>query len=77
MDIERNVWQAARDVDSFLTAGTYIVDPDAVIQRVQAPKASREDFSMYFSRWKNLKILLGTSYSWFALDVSGSSRCVF
>lgn len=70
MDIERNVQQASQDVDNFLTTGTYYVDPDATVERVQAPKASRRDFFRYFSKWQNGKILLGTSYSWFALDVS-------
>lgn len=69
MDIERNVQQAASDVENFLTSGTYVVDPDAVVQRAQAPKASRRDFAAYFSKWENLKVLIGTSWSWFALDV--------
>lgn len=44
MDIERNIHQAAQDVDTFLTTGTFVVDPDAVVQRATAPKASRRDF---------------------------------
>ena len=74
MDIERNINQASQDVDNFLTSGTYYVDPDAAIERVQAPKASRRDFIAYFSRWENGKILLGTAYSLFALDVSSRVR---
>jgi MFS transporter, PHS family, inorganic phosphate transporter len=70
MDIERNVRQASQDIDNVLTTGKFVVDPDAVIQRVQAPRASRRDFVAYFSKWENLKVLIGTSYSWFALDVS-------
>jgi len=70
MDIERNVQQASQDVDTFLTTGTFVVDPDAVVQRAVAPKASRHDFIRYFSEWKNLKIIIGTSYSWFALDIA-------
>ncbi|GJF00063.1 Inorganic phosphate transporter [Phanerochaete sordida] len=70
MDIERNVQQASQDVDNFLTTGTYYVDPDAAIERVQAPKASKRDFLAYFSKWQNLKVLIGTSYSWFALDIA-------
>jgi len=70
MDIERNVKQASQDVDTFLTTGTFVVDPDAVVQRAAAPKASRRDFIAYFSKWENGKILLGTSYSWFALDIA-------
>ncbi|KAI0323903.1 phosphate transporter [Cubamyces sp. BRFM 1775] len=70
MDVERNVKQAAQDVDNFLTTGSYYVDPDAVVQRVHAPKASRRDFVAYFSKWENLRLLIGTSYSWFALDIA-------
>jgi PHS family inorganic phosphate transporter-like MFS transporter len=70
MDIERNVRQATQDIGTVLSTGKFVVDPDAVIQRVQAPKASRRDFMAYFSKWENLKIIIGTSYSWFALDVS-------
>lgn len=44
MDIERNVNQASQDVDTFLTTGTFVVDPDAIVQRAAAPKASRRDF---------------------------------
>ena len=70
MDIERNVAQASQDVDNFLTSGTYYVDPDNTIERVQAPKATKRDFFAYFGKWENGKVLLGTAYSWFALDVS-------
>ena len=70
MDVERNVRQAAEDVENFLTTGSYYVDPDAVIERVQAPKATRRDFIAYFSKFENAKLLFGTSYSWFALDIA-------
>lgn len=69
MDIARNVYQAADDVDNFLKSGTFVVNPDAFIQRVKAPKASRKDFRRHFSQWKNKKILIGTCWSWFAIDV--------
>ena len=72
MDIERNVNQATQDVDNFLTTGTFYVDPDAKIERVQAPRATWADFRRYYSNWENFKLLFGASYSWFALDVSRS-----
>lgn len=34
------------------------------------PKASWSDFFNYFGKWYNGKVLLGTSMSWFALDVA-------
>ncbi|KZT57934.1 MFS general substrate transporter [Calocera cornea HHB12733] len=70
MDVERNVIQATTDVENFMTTGTYEYDPDAIVQRAVAPKATRRDFINYFSQWKNGKILLGTAYSWFALDIA-------
>ncbi|KAI0303635.1 inorganic phosphate transporter [Multifurca ochricompacta] len=70
MDIERNVRQASQDIENVLATGTFYVDPDAAVQRVQAPKASRRDFLEHFSKWDNLKVLIGTSYSWFALDIA-------
>ena len=70
MDIERNVKQASRDIHNFLNNHRYVVDPDAVVQRVKVTKASRHDFLKYFSEWENLKVLVGTAWSWFALDVS-------
>lgn len=78
MDVERNVAQASKDIENVITTGTYISDEDGPIQRVEAPRASIADFRAYFSKWKNLKVIIGTAYSWFALDV-GSSHilCIF
>ena len=70
MDIERNIRQATSDVDALLSrTEVYTVDPDALTQRVQARQATKHDFRDYFSKWENLKVLIGTAYSWFALDV--------
>jgi MFS transporter, PHS family, inorganic phosphate transporter len=69
MDIERNVRQAVQDIDNVLANGTFCVDPDSAVQRVQAPKATRRDFIRHFSKWENFKVLFGAAYSWLALDV--------
>ena len=69
MDIERNVRQAADDIENVMATGGFYVDPDAAVQRVEAPKASRRDFAAHFGKWENMKVLIGTAYSWFALDV--------
>ncbi|AET37619.1 phosphate transporter PHO84 Ecym_1388 [Eremothecium cymbalariae DBVPG len=37
---------------------------------VQPPKASFKDFCSHFSKWKHLKILIGTAGTWFMLDVA-------
>ncbi|KAI0787972.1 inorganic phosphate transporter [Fomes fomentarius] len=71
MDIERNIRQATSDVSALLSRNeVYTVDPDALTQRVQARQATRDDFRSYFSKWQNLKVLIGTAYSWFALDIA-------
>ncbi|GAA6028209.1 hypothetical protein JCM8097_006917 [Rhodosporidiobolus ruineniae] len=71
MDVERNIKQASTDVDAYLASGHYVHDSQPSHEvAVQAPKASFKDFCNYFGQWKNGKILLGTSYSWFALDVA-------
>ncbi|KAJ7599280.1 phosphate transporter [Mycena floridula] len=70
MDIERNVQQAHADINQVLVGEKGVVDPDAPIRRAQIPKASLADFSAHFSQWKNMKVLIGTAYSWFALDIA-------
>jgi PHS family inorganic phosphate transporter-like MFS transporter len=70
MDIDRNVQQATQDIETFLANGTYYADPDAAVMRVAAPTASRRDFVAYFRQWRNFKVLLGTAWSWFALDIA-------
>lgn len=71
MDIERNVKQAATDVDAFLSTGHYVHDYEHPHQvAVEAPKATRRDFAAHYRQWKNFKVLFGAAYSWFALDVA-------
>jgi PHS family inorganic phosphate transporter-like MFS transporter len=70
MDIERNIKQASQDVETYLTTGTYVVDPIHNNERAELPKASWADFSRYFSQWANFKILFGAAWSWFALDIA-------
>ncbi|KAL2911119.1 hypothetical protein HK105_209424 [Polyrhizophydium stewartii] len=38
--------------------------------RVLVRQNTLEDFVRYFGQWRNLKVLIGVSYSWFALDVA-------
>ena len=69
MDIDRNVQKAKEDVENFVHSREFVVDPDAIVQRVQSKSASRSDFVSYFHRWENRKLLIGTCVSWFMLDV--------
>ncbi|KAK7035373.1 hypothetical protein VNI00_011904 [Paramarasmius palmivorus] len=59
MDIERNIAQASRDNEGILTNGKSSADPDAVVQKAEAPRASWVDFSVHFSKWENFKVLFG------------------
>ncbi|TFK75147.1 phosphate permease [Pluteus cervinus] len=70
MDVERNVQQAASDIHNVLTTGQFDRDEDAPVIRVEAPRQSTSDFWSHFGQWQNLKVLIGTSYSWFALDIA-------
>ncbi|CAB4438938.1 unnamed protein product [Rhizophagus irregularis] len=47
----------------------YNHDDDASSEH-HVPKASWSDFFNYFGKWYNGKVLLGTSMSWFALDIA-------
>ena len=71
LDIERNVNQATEDIAVVLgrkERATTIEEEDVV--RVEAPTQSWQDFKAYFGKWENGKILLGTSLSWFLLDIA-------
>ncbi|KIY66544.1 phosphate permease [Cylindrobasidium torrendii FP15055 ss-10] len=70
MDIERNLAGAAEDINGVLTTGKAKRDEDAAVERLDAPKASWADFRHHFGQWSNLKVLIGTAYSWFALDIA-------
>jgi len=70
MDIERNVDQASADIENVISGQEKQLDEDAHIQRIQVPKASLADFRNHFGKLENFKLLFGTSYSWFALDIA-------
>ncbi|KAM6499654.1 Major facilitator superfamily domain containing protein [Amanita muscaria] len=67
IDIERNLDQARADIDTSLNREETGYDGE-VTHRVAVPKASWNDFIHYFSTWENIRVLLGASYSWFAID---------
>ncbi|KAI7888031.1 phosphate:H+ symporter [Mucor mucedo] len=73
IDVEQKVEKGIQDAKAFLekgaSAGDY-TDNIAVARTNSSPKASWGDFKRHFGQWQNGKILLGTAYSWFALDVA-------
>ncbi|KAI0315075.1 inorganic phosphate transporter [Amylostereum chailletii] len=76
MDVERNVKLAVRNIQAVLAAngvspGVWTVDQDASEEaRADAPRGTVKDFLRYFLKWENGKVLFGTAYSWFALDIA-------
>lgn len=68
MDIERNIQQASRDIVRMLA----IDSPGDTFgdEKLNVPVASWADFRAHFGQWEYMKVLIGTSYSWFALDVN-------
>ncbi|KAL0136591.1 phosphate:H+ symporter [Mucor lusitanicus] len=73
IDVEQKVEKGIRDAKAFIekgaSAGDY-TDNIAIARTNTSPKASWSDFCRHFGQWQNGKILLGTAYSWFALDVA-------
>ncbi|KAF5392299.1 hypothetical protein D9757_001386 [Collybiopsis confluens] len=67
MDIERNIQQASKDIEGILSLKAA---PELGVQKLEAPVASWADFRAHFGQWKNMKVLIGTAYSWFALDIA-------
>ncbi|CAG8709964.1 15207_t:CDS:2, partial [Racocetra fulgida] len=70
MDIERNVNQAVQDISTVLETGKYKTREQDVIVKVDAPKASISDFFNHFGKLENGKVLFGTAFTWFVLDVA-------
>jgi len=68
--------QAKRDIERVLLENNERFKSDLDIEEYDEPVktaslAMNDDtFLEHFSKWKNLRVLLGTSYSWFALDVA-------
>ncbi|KAF9470941.1 phosphate permease [Pholiota conissans] len=70
MDIARNIDQATNDIQTVINGKKNQVEEYVFIQRIEIPKATWRDFREHFGKPENLKILFGTAYSWFALDIA-------
>lgn len=70
MDVEGNTEKAAADAERYLSGDSRIVketnDGPSNSQKLAKFKVS---FIEYFSQWRNLKVLIGTSMCWFLLDI--------
>ncbi|CAG8793581.1 31624_t:CDS:2, partial [Gigaspora margarita] len=70
MDVLGDVEKAALDIDNVLRLESPFSNKTRLIYAIDAPSSTWKDFKEYFSKWENAKILLGTSLSWFVLDIS-------
>jgi PHS family inorganic phosphate transporter-like MFS transporter len=74
-DVAHDVEKAAADLKAYLDSKSQgYVDPVQQARMLQitsfslkVPAASWGDMFTYFSRWTNLKVLIGTTLSWFFL----------
>ncbi|KAG2190782.1 hypothetical protein INT46_001822 [Mucor plumbeus] len=76
MDIENKFDKGISDAKAFIEKGAASGDytentiiTHAVVESAP-PKATWKDFRQHFGQWKYGKVLIGTAYSWFALDVA-------
>ncbi|CAG8561677.1 6092_t:CDS:2 [Dentiscutata heterogama] len=70
MDVLGDVEKATHDIDTVLNHEGPLSTKGGLIYVIETPNATWKDFKEYFSKWENGKILLGTSISWFVLDVA-------
>lgn len=81
MDVVRDIKLAVQNIQAVLSAngvqpGVWEVDESLrTTSPIDAPRSTWQDFKHYFGQWKNLRVLIGCSYSWFALDVR-YSECI-
>ncbi|KAJ1936926.1 hypothetical protein GGF37_005414, partial [Kickxella alabastrina] len=81
LDVEQDIRQATRDIKS--TVGNKsdnnmqtdnTLEPlhsgAATVAESKSQKPSWKEFYHHFKKWKNFKVLMGTSVTWFALDVA-------
>lgn len=70
-DIRRYVSSKSKgEVDVGPTSASHVIAPS-----LNVPKASWADLLGHFSEWRNLKVLIGTSMSWFFLVNRNGSSC--
>ncbi|KAG9299468.1 hypothetical protein G9A89_009421 [Geosiphon pyriformis] len=71
MDVERNIEQATHDIVTVIRKGKFQeLNNDSEKSQIDVPSFGWEDFKEYFKKWENAKVLIGTSASWFLLDVA-------
>ncbi|KAF0424699.1 phosphate transporter [Gigaspora margarita] len=70
MDVLKDIEKGSRDIDGVLSNRKNEKDKGKPNSSIEIPRATFKDFIKYFSKWPNSKVLIGTSVSWFVLDVA-------
>ncbi|CAG8456340.1 15024_t:CDS:2 [Cetraspora pellucida] len=70
MDVMKDVEKASHDIDNVLSSNKREKDKNIPVYSIEVPRATFKDFIAYFGKWQNGKVLIGTSVSWFVLDVA-------
>ncbi|KAF0541744.1 phosphate transporter [Gigaspora margarita] len=70
MDVLKDIEKGSRDIDDVLSNKNEDKNKEKTSLSIEIPRATFKDFISYFSKWKNAKVLIGTSVSWFVLDVA-------
>ncbi|KAJ1916747.1 hypothetical protein H4219_003617 [Mycoemilia scoparia] len=82
LDIDNDITKASSDVNKVLKKNPGSLEKQevlttvdgkpvkAVAVRKELPKPSWKEFKRHFGQWKHFKVLMGTSVTWFALDVA-------
>ncbi|KAG0326861.1 Inorganic phosphate transporter pho84 [Dissophora globulifera] len=78
MDVENDIEKAnlavARATDAAVSdnaaTSEEVIAQQNTIAETKAKRNHNREFIEYFSRWANLKILIGTSVTWFLLDIA-------
>lgn len=66
MEIHDDIETASKDVDNHINR-TFGKNYSA--KTTSKNRGTFKDFFAYFKQWKHFKVLLGTSVSWFCLDI--------
>jgi PHS family inorganic phosphate transporter-like MFS transporter len=77
-DVAHDIEKADADIKGYMeskSGGEVDAETQARMKKIagpslNVPRASWADITSYFGRWKNLKVLLGTTLSWFFLVCS-------
>ncbi|KAJ3110717.1 phosphate transporter [Phlyctochytrium bullatum] len=75
-DVQGDTHKATADVDVAMELNrtrnlvSTVKEKPAPVKPFRPTQNTLSDFKLHFGRWKNLKVLVGAAYCWFALDVA-------